>query len=367
MKYEIVKWTIQSLIDGITNSTLNLKPPFQRNFIWTPSDQMELIESINSNYPLPTFFLFQHPNGTFDMVDGQQRTRTIFRFYSGVISTKSKVKYSPEEFPDFLNYSISVTIIKQLELGDSLELFYSRVNKTGKMLNNAELNKAEFAHTKFLALVEELTEDQRLKDLDLFKDITIARMNDRDFVEELVALIKFGITDKKHSRDKLFEHDIDDLESAYLKSTFTSILDKIVVLDGVVPINTTRFRQKNDFYTLFSFIYFNPALVEETLIYFYRLMVFLGAHVSPSNELSDVLREYAINCVSQSNSKAAREVRLRIWSDLLLNVTVVPNICQLDVIKFLETIYDIEKVELMKIDKYLTFNFNELKNLKERV
>jgi hypothetical protein len=365
MKFIVETWDINKLIQLIESDFLNLKPPFQRNFIWSPKDQVELIESIKSNNPLPSFFLFKHESGNLDMVDGQQRTRTIFRYYKGVISDKYRKPYSIEDQPGFLTYKISVTIITELDQNDSLEVFYSRVNKTGKRLNDAELNKAEFYHTNFLSLVEELTEDQRLKDLDLFRDITIVRMNDRDFVEELITLIKFGLTDKKIARDRLFRDDIKLEEKDSLKNSFNIVFDKIVHLDTIERINKTRFRQKNDFYTLFSLIFFHSDVSMSTLEYLYKIMILLGQHISPSNEISDVLREYAINCVSQSNSKNAREKRLQIWEEILLNKMEKPTISQLDVANFIRIVCGIENVNIIKIQDFYTFDLAQINVLDE--
>lgn len=44
----------------------------------------------------------------------------------------------------------------------------------------------------------------------------------------------------------------------------------------------------------------------------FKVLVFISNNglISPSNDEYDLFKEYAINCVSQSNSKRARELRL---------------------------------------------------------
>lgn len=362
MKFEIQTWKVNKLLDLLNDKRVELKPPYQRNFIWTPNEQKELIESIIKNYPLPSFFLYNRPDGVLDMVDGQQRTRTIFRFFNGLIKDKENNVFSNEGHPQFLNFDLSITLITALEEEDSLEIFYARVNKTGKRLNDAELNKAEFNDTNFLKLVEEITESQDFKDLNLFRDITIVRMNDRDFVEEIATLIYLNaFTDKKLSRDRIYKNDINQEESTQIKLKFFEVLAKISVLDNIEPINKSRFRQKNDFYTLFSLIYFHPEIDIESLKYFYNILLIIGKEISPSNETSEALREYAINCVSQSNSKSAREKRYQILNDILFNPKAEATITQLDLIGYFDMEFEVKGLALVKVSDYYTFDLAKLK------
>lgn len=361
MTFEIEIWTIRELISNLKEKKINLKPPYQRNFIWTPSEQKELIESIKSNYPLPSLFLYKNDNEVLDVVDGQQRTRTILRFLDGLITDKENNKFSDSKNNPFLDFKLSITVITKLSDGDSLEEFYSRVNKTGKRLNDAELNKAEFFDTNFLKLVTDISDSQEFIDLNLFRDITVMRMNDRDFVEEIITLIYLNqFTDKKLSRDKIFKTDITLDEAKELEEKFFTVLHKISFLNEIEPINKSRFRQKNDFYTLFSLIYFNPEIDNNQLKQFYLLLLIIGKEISPSNETSECLREYAINCVSQSNSKNAREIRYRILKEILLNPNEEPNKTQLDIINYYEYQFGIEKLTFIKIGDFFTLNFDQL-------
>jgi uncharacterized protein with ParB-like and HNH nuclease domain len=61
-------------------SRLNLNPHYQRKFILSLKYQQTLIGSIFKGYAIPNIFLFETKSGFYDMVDGQQRTRTIMVF-----------------------------------------------------------------------------------------------------------------------------------------------------------------------------------------------------------------------------------------------------------------------------------------------
>lgn len=360
MKYEIEKWTIEKLVEYVNTGKIILKPPFQRNFVWGEDDQVELIESIKNGYPLPTFFIHQKETEVYDMIDGQQRTRTILKFLDMKITDKSGKTYSESDFPGFKKYELPIAIITELGEADSLEIFYTRVNKLGKRINRPELNKAEFINTNFLKLVEELSQLEDFKKLELFRKLTIVRMNDRDFVEEIISLIKFGFTDKKLTVDKLFRTDITTEEYEILKTKFIAILSKILELNEIHSINKTRYRQKNDFYTLFSLIYLNNEIQQTTLNSFYKILVAIGPDISPSNEKSEYLREYALNCVSQSNSKDAREKRYDILKNILLNNTTSPNSIQTDIYNYYSEEHQLNDLDYISIDGYYTFNWEKL-------
>lgn len=68
---------IKNLYD---ENELDLHPEFQRFFRWTDEQKYRLIESVLLGIPLPSFFVYQRPDGIWDVVDGLQRLSTIFEF-----------------------------------------------------------------------------------------------------------------------------------------------------------------------------------------------------------------------------------------------------------------------------------------------
>jgi len=63
----------------------------------------------------------------------------------------------------------------------------------------------------------------------------------------------------------------------------------------------------------------NSDIEKNYLEYFYKLLILIEPDISPTNENCFAFQEYATNCVSQSNSKRAREERLSFFEDFLLN------------------------------------------------
>lgn len=351
MKYNVTKWTIKELRDIYKSGNLNLSPKYQRNFIWSIKDQRYLIASIKANNPIPNFFILQLDKEKFEMVDGQQRSRTILSFVDGQFEDEDGEMYSAKKYPNFLKYEFPITVITNTQ-GQSIEQFYALVNKTGIHLNKPEVRKADFYETKMLQVVNEITESNKFKKLNIFSDTSLKRMNDVEFISELVVLILKGHVDKKNHLDDYFKNDLTSDDLGKVRTKFNLIFDKINQLDEEYSISKTRYKQRNDFYTLFDFILKHLELNQDALSVFYQILIRIAPNIKPSQTNCIPLRDYARNCVTQSNSKEARQQRLKFFEDLLLNESSNPNIVQ----KQIATFYSIKLNSLVKYHGYLTFD-----------
>lgn len=80
--YDLV---VESLVAQITAKTISLKPlserpKFQRGYVWSNKFASRLIESILLNVPIPPCYLSQNDDFELDVIDGQQRLYSIYRF-----------------------------------------------------------------------------------------------------------------------------------------------------------------------------------------------------------------------------------------------------------------------------------------------
>lgn len=355
MIYNVTKWTIKDLVNTFKSGNLDLSPPYQRNFIWTTSDQQHLMDSIKKNNPIPNFFLLQREDKTYEMVDGQQRSRTIIGFLSGLFKDLEGNYYALKTHGKILDYDFPVTIITDTQ-GESIEKFYAMVNKTGIHVNKPEIRKADYYETNFLKLVEGINASDAFKQLAIFTANTMKRMNDVEFISELVVLIKQGHVDKKDLIDEYFRTDLTPEECEDIRNTFEKTLGKISELNKVFPINATRYKQRNDFYTLFDFILKHPKLQINSYRYFYKILVMIGTDIRPTQEKCQVLKDYAINCVTQSNSKAARINRLDFFEKLLANDSTAINDTQKQLLKF----YKLKSKDVKAVEGLLEIDIDEL-------
>ncbi|MCC9134982.1 DUF262 domain-containing protein [Pontibacter silvestris] len=363
MKYFTTEWTIEELIEKHQQKKLVLSPPYQRNFIWSKKDQDDLIRSILLGYPLPNLFMYEISTDKLEVVDGQQRIRTILGYFGSNYFSKQLNAEEQEQEKAFYKYKLTVTIISDISEHESIEDFYAKVNKTGLKMNKPELNKAEFYETKYLSLNEELASNSTFKGLNLFTETASNRMNDVDLVSELTAyLLKNELYDKKDAVDHYYEKDITEEQYNTTKEKFAETIKIIASFNDICKLNKTRFRQRNDFFTLFNFIHENRTLSLEAFTYLYSVLLELAPKVSPSASTCPPLREYARNCVTQSNSKDARKNRLRIVSEILLGDNGDISKTQKDIIDF----FELTKNSVVNKYDLCVFDIDKLKVINEQ-
>jgi len=253
MNYDLETWKISELLKLYEEKHLDLSPPYQRNEVWTAKAQQKLLESILKGKPIPSFFLLKKAKLSFEMIDGQQRARTVIGYWKNQIFDHENLTFDQrlEKAPNrreaaakFLDYRLSITIVTDIYDDESIEEYYALLNSSGLRLNRPELKKAEYFTTNFLKLIRECTQDETLRSLRLFTESSAARMNDVDFVSELIALIKFGISDKKEKVDQLYEDDITDSELRALKAEFRKSMEVFGLCNHITPILRTRVQTK---------------------------------------------------------------------------------------------------------------------------
>lgn len=371
MEYIIEKWTINKLLQYYEKNKINLSPPYQRNEVWSLRDQRLLIKSIKKNWPMPSFFVLMKDDGNYEMVDGQQRSRAILGYWYGKYTDDNGISFSKEFksgkgnkslLNQFLRYRLSITSINDLTQNESISDFYTLVNKSGLHLNRPEIKKAEYFETRFLKLITELADSKEFMELKLFSKSILDRMNDIDFVSELVAIIEHGISDKKEKVDSMYKTDINVVKYKELKKKFFDIIEIIKRFNSIVPIRDTRYKQKNDFYTLFAFLYENRAIAGDTLDYFYKLLVKVEQGIKPSQEQCEPLMNYAINCVTQSNSKAARLERNQFLNQFLINNGDSPNNTQVEVM----SLFGLKATDFKVINNYILPDIDKMMDIEEQ-
>jgi len=356
MIFEFISWPIRQVEEYYHSGRINLSPSYQRGDIWSLPAKKRLIETINKAYPLPAFFLFQKPDGDWDIVDGQQRLRTILGYISNIFDDSERRSFSRADDQSFLNYDLPIVLITQVQNQRDIEDFYYRVNKFGTKLNRPEINKSQFAGRPLQILIEGLAANELFARLGIFSNTSLNRLQDQDLISELVTYLQYGITDKKITADRFLEETtFSEDDAAQLSEQFNVILTKIDALNGVKPLAETRYKQRNDFYTLFNFLKENEHLELNVIEQFYRVLVAIGPDISPTNEDCPPLQDYAINCVSQSNSRRAREERLSFFVTLLLN-NHISNLSTtlMDVLEY----YELTPTNLIQIEEFLIPDYN---------
>lgn len=127
---------------------LNIRPPYQREFIYKENQRNEVIHTIRKNFPLNTMYWVKVGDDNFELMDGQQRTISICQYIQGDFSVE--IDSSPMNFGNLtserkqqiLDYELSVYICEGTD-GEKLDWF-KIINIAGEKLTDQELRNAIF-------------------------------------------------------------------------------------------------------------------------------------------------------------------------------------------------------------------------------
>ncbi len=338
-KYKRDKKTISELYSMYKKGELQLQPFFQRNLVWTEKAKSLFIESILLDLPIGEIYLHENPDGVLSVIDGQQRLSTIFHFIDKKFKLKEleKLKQFDDEdsdfsaIDDFMNFDMYYVKIFSFVSDEDIIDTYSRINTNTVNLNHQELRRASFHDSDFLRISEELAQLEFFQYARFFTDRRRSRMNDVEYVSELIACQLEGIQDKKNTLDEMYKsYSVIENFDFELKR-FTSIITEIESIfnfptffvkerpkyDGANAaknLGTTRFRQQADFYSLFCLFTTlhdtKTTLNNEQKEAFLKLLLSYDYLIKPEADIS-ILSTYAIKCVSQGNTKKSREFRYK--------------------------------------------------------
>jgi len=118
---------------------LDIRPKYQREFIYTGKQRDEVIETVRKGFPLNIMYWVIKPDSNFEVLDGQQRTISIAQYVAGDFSINEKYFHSltKEEQNKILNYDLMIYFCEGKER-EKLDWFRI-VNIAGEKLTEQEL------------------------------------------------------------------------------------------------------------------------------------------------------------------------------------------------------------------------------------
>ncbi len=351
-------YSINDILNWNDNNELLLSPKYQRNQVWNQNAKSYLIDTIIRGYPIPQIFLRQtidiNTRQTFrEIIDGQQRTRTIIEFTQNLFPIlKSHNKdyggYYYDDLVDemkeqILNYNISVEIIKIKDDARIYEMF-ARLNTNNMALNKQELRNAQYWGEFKVFVYRKSSEFKNLFiENKIFKDKDLMRMLDVEFINSLVIHLMEGITtDSTKKTDTYYKkydkeiYNIDDIESK-----LNRILEIIEIILDDNLFTSKIFLRKSYFYTLFCVlnhqlfhsldddintnpIYDNTQIDMNIKSLIHKLSFFeseMNSIVYDLDDGSDPNSQKYINFEkyhrTRTTSKAERKERIKILSDFI--------------------------------------------------
>ena len=164
MKIELHKITVRELVDGYVDDEesgvrgyggrLDIRPAYQRNFVYKEKERDAVISTVMKGFPLNVMYWAKNPDGTFEVMDGQQRTISLCQYANGDFSWGEMgavgglgAKFfhrQPEDVQrKFLDYELMVYFCEG-EPSEKIEWF-KVINIAGLKLTAQEMRNAVYA------------------------------------------------------------------------------------------------------------------------------------------------------------------------------------------------------------------------------
>ena len=154
MKIDLLKLTVREVVNGYINSDeegvvgyggkLNIRPKYQREFVYKDEQRNEVIRTILKGLPLNVMYWCKTDSG-FELMDGQQRTLSFCMYVNGDFSVDDFAFFNlPEDIQEkILDYQLFIYVCEGTE-SEKLDWFRI-INIAGEKLTEQELRNAVYA------------------------------------------------------------------------------------------------------------------------------------------------------------------------------------------------------------------------------
>jgi Protein of unknown function DUF262/HNH endonuclease len=155
MKIELKEITIRDLTKGYKdndeagvvgyNGKLDIRPPYQREFIYKDKQRDAVIDTVTKEFPLNVMYWAVREDGKFEIIDGQQRTISVCQYVTGDFAYMFKYFHNlkDDEKEQILNFKLMVYFCSGTD-SERLQWFKT-INIAGEKLTNQELRNAVYS------------------------------------------------------------------------------------------------------------------------------------------------------------------------------------------------------------------------------
>src|SRR5205809_2739838 len=155
MNIDLKKITNKALTDGYKDNAeggvvgyggkLDIRPPYQREFIYKDKQRDAVIDTVTKDYPLNVMYWAVREDGNYEVIDGQQRTLSICQYVNGDFSIKGLAFHNlkDDQQKQILGYELMVNFCSGTD-SEKLDWFRT-INIAGEEHTDQELRNAVYA------------------------------------------------------------------------------------------------------------------------------------------------------------------------------------------------------------------------------
>lgn len=155
MEIKLHQIKVRDLVEGYVDNQeqgvrayggkLDVRPPYQREFVYKDTQRDAVIETLTQGFPLNVMYWAVREDGTYEIIDGQQRTISICQYVNGDFAYMFRYYHNlkDDEQEQILNYPLQVYLCSGT---DSEKLkWFKTINIAGEELTEQELRNAVYA------------------------------------------------------------------------------------------------------------------------------------------------------------------------------------------------------------------------------
>ena len=210
MKIELHEITIRDLVkdykdcqeEGVFgySGKLNIRPPYQREFVYKDKQREAVIQTVRKNFPLNVMYWVVNGD-IYEVLDGQQRTISLCQYVNGDFWVDNLFFDSlpKDKQEEILNYKLMIYFC---EGRDSEKLDWFRtINIAGEKLSDQELRNAVYTGT-WLADAKLKFSKTNCAAYGLAKDYVTGSPIRQEFLETAIDWINDGKIEEYMSRNQ---------------------------------------------------------------------------------------------------------------------------------------------------------------------
>ncbi|MBS0984131.1 DUF262 domain-containing protein [Gluconobacter cerinus] len=203
-------YAVRTLVDMVLEKDLILNPDYQRQYRWDPEKSSRFIESILLNIPVPVVYFAEEGDGTFSVIDGQQRLTSLLNFIKPEAGEELKLtglKLRPEIngkfFTDLDRVEKSaitkrpircIVVLNESDQALKFEVF-ERLNTGSVSLTDQEVRNSIY-HGNFNDLIKQLAKNENF-----LRMISLPEKHRRNMKAEELVLRFFAYRELQESTD----------------------------------------------------------------------------------------------------------------------------------------------------------------------
>ena len=205
LRYQISSYGADYPVDGLVKRLIQGDielPTFQREFVWPLPQASQFIESLLLGLPVPAIFLSKAAEQKLQVIDGQQRLKSLRFFYEGLFkgkefslqgvnkdfNGKTYKTLSPEDRRRLDDAILHAIIIRQEDPKDddsSIFLVFERLNTTSTPLSEQEIRACVY-HGPFNNYLQQVNENKNWRSI--YGPVN-PRQKDKELILRFFALL----------------------------------------------------------------------------------------------------------------------------------------------------------------------------------